>query len=173
MYFFPTFQVGLSLVVEGEIVLGVMGCPNWQDDTEIQGNEDTVLRSGVIMISHIGCGTWRTRLWDPRNSNTKITHNWTRCLVDRFHQVHEARFCISDSQTWDSLPLATQFSATTLATSVGEKQILLLPTCCGRFTFLVTENNFNSLTICINFSICFCKHIFFSPVHVGCIVLWV
>ncbi|KAL8460277.1 hypothetical protein ACS0TY_031990 [Phlomoides rotata] len=125
------YVVGLSLVVEGEIVLGVMGCPNWQDDTEIQGNDDIVARSGIIMISHIGCGTWRTRLWDPQNSNTKITHNWTRCLVDRFHQVHEARFCISDSQTWESLPLATQFSATTLATSVGEKQILLLRTCCG------------------------------------------
>lgn len=134
------FQVGLALVVEGEIVLGVMGCPNWQDgdsefDTEVPGDENTVSRSGIIMISHVGCGTWRTRLWDPQNSNTKMAHNWTRCLVDRFHQVHEARFCIPDSQTWESLPLSTQFSVTTLASSVGEKQILLLPTCCGRFTF--------------------------------------
>ncbi|KAI3456351.1 hypothetical protein Pfo_013014 [Paulownia fortunei] len=131
------YVVGLALVVEGEIVLGVMGCPNWQDgdsdifDTEVQGDENTVSRSGIIMISHVGCGTWKTRLWDPQNTNIKMAHNWTRCLVDRFHQVYEARFCIPDSQTWESLPLSTQFNATTHANSVGEKQILLLPTCCG------------------------------------------
>ncbi|KAL7088822.1 hypothetical protein ACP275_13G151700 [Erythranthe tilingii] len=131
------YVVGLALVVEGEIVLGVMGCPNWQYGdsdilvNEIQGGEINMSRSGIIMISHVGCGTWRTRLWDPESRNTKTARDWTRCLVDGFHQVHEARFCISDSQTWESLPLSTKFSATTDSNRVGEKQILLLPTCCG------------------------------------------
>ncbi|PIN18567.1 Salt-sensitive 3'-phosphoadenosine-5'-phosphatase HAL2/SAL1 [Handroanthus impetiginosus] len=138
------YVVGLSLVVEGEIVLGVMGCPNWQDrdsdiiNAEVQGEENTVSRSGIIMISHVGCGTWRTRLWHLQNSNAVMAHNWTRCLVDRFHQVHEARFCIPDSQTWETLPLCTQFNATTDANSVGEKEVLLLPTCCGSLSKYLT-----------------------------------
>ncbi|KAK6124457.1 hypothetical protein DH2020_041806 [Rehmannia glutinosa] len=99
------FQVGLALVVEGEIVLGVMGCPNWRDgdsdvfDTEVQRDESTLSRSGIIMISHVGCGTWKTRLWNAPNGNTGMAHEWT--------------------------------SATTNANSVGEKHILLLPACCG------------------------------------------
>ncbi|KAL0363301.1 UNVERIFIED_CONTAM: putative PAP-specific phosphatase, mitochondrial [Sesamum calycinum] len=91
------YVVGLALIVEGEIVLGVMGCPNWQDEhsgefNKVQGDAGTVSRSGTIMISHVGCGTWRTKLWDLQIGNTKMDHNWT---------------------------------------SVGEKQILLLPACCG------------------------------------------
>ncbi|KAK6124012.1 hypothetical protein DH2020_042228 [Rehmannia glutinosa] len=131
------YVVGLALVVEGEIVLGVMGCPNWRDgdsdvfDTEVQRDESTVSRSGIIMISHVGCGTWKTRSWNAQNGNTGMAHKWTRCLVDSFHNVCEARFCIPESQTWESLPLSTQFSATTNANSVGEKHILLLPACCG------------------------------------------
>ncbi|XP_057764659.1 putative PAP-specific phosphatase, mitochondrial isoform X1 [Salvia miltiorrhiza] len=129
------YVVGLALVVEGKIVLGVMGCPNWQErDSDISntdGAEENVSRSGIIMISHVGCGTWSTRLWDWPNSNIKMACKWIRCVVDGFHQVHEARFCIPESQTWESLPLSAQFSATTFANNVGEKQILLLPACCG------------------------------------------
>ncbi|KAL3627629.1 hypothetical protein CASFOL_028992 [Castilleja foliolosa] len=120
------YVVGLALVVEGEIVLGVMGCPNWR----VEGEENTVSRSGIIMISHVGCGTWRTRLWDAQN-NSRKTHKWTRCQVDDFSKIDEARFCIPESQTWESLPLSTKYNATTHTDCVGEKDILLLPTCCG------------------------------------------
>lgn len=136
MFGIVKFQVGLALVVEGEIVLGVMGCPNWHEmdsdisDTDVRGGEENVSRSGIIMISHVGCGTWRTRLCDQANSNVE---KWTKCVVDGSHQVNEARYCIPESQTWESLPLSAQFSATTFANNVGEKQILLLPACCGRF----------------------------------------
>ncbi|KAK4439253.1 putative PAP-specific phosphatase, mitochondrial [Sesamum alatum] len=130
------YVVGLALIVEGEIVLGVMGCPNWQDGhsdefNKVQGDAGTVSRSGIIMVSHVGCGTWRTKLSDLQIGNTKMDPNWTRCLVDGFHLVHQARYCIPESQTWESLPLSTQFNAVTNADSVGEKQILLLPACCG------------------------------------------
>ncbi|XP_011096189.1 putative PAP-specific phosphatase, mitochondrial isoform X3 [Sesamum indicum] len=74
------YVVGLALIVEGEIVLGVMGCPNWQDEH-----------------------------------------------LDEFNKVQGD----AESQTWESLPLSTQFDAVTNANSVGEKQILLLPACCG------------------------------------------
>ncbi|XP_051128434.1 putative PAP-specific phosphatase, mitochondrial [Andrographis paniculata] len=125
------YVVGLALVVEGEIVLGVMGCPNWLYDTEIQGDENSTSSSGMIMISHIGCGTWQTRLWKQGIGDAKKVDNWTKCLVDRFNQINEARFCIQDSQKWESLPLSSQFTAVTQTNCVGEKQIRLLPTCCG------------------------------------------
>lgn len=128
----------MALIVEGEIVLGVMGCPNWQDEhsdvliTGGEGDGSTVSRSGIIMISHAGCGTWKTRLLNKQVYNSKVAHNWTRCFVDGFHNLHEARFCIPESQKWESLPMSTKFNATTDADCVNEKQILLLSLCCGR-----------------------------------------
>lgn len=131
------YVVGLALVVEGEIVLGVMGCPNWQEEysgkftSNIQEYSNTATRSGVIMISHVGCGTWRRQLWNTQIGDTRIPQNWIRCFVDGHHLIHEARFCIPESQTWESMPLSSQFNATTDAECVGEKQVLLLQTCCG------------------------------------------
>ncbi|KZV33764.1 PAP-specific phosphatase, mitochondrial [Dorcoceras hygrometricum] len=131
------YVVGLALVVNGEIVLGVMGCPNWEDEqpdrfsSEDLGDKNPKSRSGIIMLSHVGCGTWRKSLRDSQSCDTNMSDNWTSCSVDSFDQVHEARFCISDSQQWESYPLSTKFSATTNADCVGENQILLLPTCCG------------------------------------------
>ncbi|XP_057429533.1 putative PAP-specific phosphatase, mitochondrial isoform X2 [Lotus japonicus] len=126
------YVVGLALVVEGEIVIGVMGCPNWQEDLseksskEVKENSDALPRSGTIMIAHLGCGTWTKRL----NSNPKSSA-WTRCFVDGFDIVHKACFCIPESQTWESLPLSSLFSATNNVKDVGSKEILLLATCCG------------------------------------------
>ncbi|KAK7327981.1 hypothetical protein VNO77_22075 [Canavalia gladiata] len=127
------YVVGLALVVEGEIVVGVMGCPNWEDDlskkpsNEIEEGWDALYGSGTVMIAHIGCGTWMKRLSSAANSRDV----WTRCSVDRSDIVHKARFCIPDSQTWESLPLSSLFNATGNADNVGNNQILLLEACCG------------------------------------------
>lgn len=127
------YVVGLALVVEGEVVIGVMGCPNWQEDlsekspTKIKEHTDDLSGSGTIMIAHIGCGTWTKWL----NSMPNLPDVWTRCFVDGSDLVHKARFCIPDSQTWDSLPLSSLFDATNDADDVGNNQILLLATCCG------------------------------------------
>lgn len=116
-------------------MLGVMGCPNWHNDfsnefiTEGQENEENLSGSGVLMVAHIGCGTWTKRL-------SYTLDSWTRCLVDGCRLVHAARFCISDSQTWESLPLSATVNATTNADSIEDNQILLLPTCCGRFNLI-------------------------------------
>ncbi|XP_058200530.1 putative PAP-specific phosphatase, mitochondrial [Rhododendron vialii] len=129
------YVVGLALVVEGEVVLGVMGCPNWQKDkpsnsvTETLNSPKTL--SGIIMVGHVGCGTWTKQLSFMLSSTTEISNSWTRCSVDRCWLVHEARFCSSDSQTWESLPLSTFFDATTDAENINDKQILLLSACCG------------------------------------------
>lgn len=102
------YVVGLALVVEGEIVLGVMGCPNWQEDNprkstkEALESANTLSESGIIMVSHIGCGTWTKQLSSMMSSTTKIPNNWARCPVDSCCLVHEARFCSLDGQTWDS-----------------------------------------------------------------------
>ncbi|KAA0052726.1 putative PAP-specific phosphatase [Cucumis melo var. makuwa] len=130
------YVVGLALVVEGEIVLGVMGCPNWHRDLSEESNSEDLerggvwSRSGAIMIAHAGSGTWTRRLSDIQ-SPSKMFHNWTRCFVDEYSLVREARFCIPDSQTWESLPPSTSLQATTNADQVGNGQILLLRTCCG------------------------------------------
>ncbi|KAL2932152.1 putative PAP-specific phosphatase mitochondrial, partial [Bienertia sinuspersici] len=131
------YVVGLALVVDGKMVLGVMGCPNWKQNSsdksatdveECQVNESA---PGIIMAAHVGCGTWTIRLPDFLSGLLSTDSLWERCFVDGSSIIHEGRFCIPESQTWDSLPLSNSLSATTGATSVGDKQILLVPTCCG------------------------------------------
>lgn len=131
------YVVGLALVVEGDIVLGVMGCPNWKEASsynstiDVQGSESMPSRSGILMVAHVGCGTWARQLSDLMGVSAKVPNGWTRCFVDGCHLVPKARFCISDSQTWESVPLSAFFSATSDADGVSDKEILLLPTCCG------------------------------------------
>ena len=133
------FQVGLSLVVEGEIVLGVMGCPNWVVDnsykstTDVEGYKNSSPGLGIIMVAHVGCGTWTKRLKDILDSSTKISSDWTRCFVDGCCLVSKARFCIPESQTWESFPLSVFYEARIDDDDIEDKEIRLLPTCCGRF----------------------------------------
>lgn len=129
-----SFQVGLALVVEGQIVLGVMGCPNWCEDcseNSIVGiQENSSSRSGIIMVSHVGCGTWTKRLSDILT--TESSHTWTRCSVDSCQMVEGARFTIPESQSWKSLPLSVLFDAKRDSENIGKGKILLLSACCGR-----------------------------------------
>ncbi|KAJ4703355.1 PAP-specific phosphatase [Melia azedarach] len=131
------YVVGLALVVEGETVLGVMGCPNWLEDGPYKSNDEVKELeskqggSGIVMVAHVGCGTWTKRLSSMLDTSAKTTDCWTRRFVDRCCLVHEARFCIPDSQTWESLPLSALFNATTDGDNIGDKEILLMPTCCG------------------------------------------
>ncbi|XP_077243318.1 inositol monophosphatase family protein [Tasmannia lanceolata] len=133
----PLYVVGLALIVEGEMALGVMGCPNWKERWHTEGREDKIeiFGSGTVMISHVGCGTWTKRFSDMLNSMAQVNNGWVRCHVDNSRLVHEARFCLSDSQTWESLPLSVLYSSTTDADSTGDEQkVLILPkslTCCG------------------------------------------
>lgn len=121
----------MALVVEGEIVIGVMGCPNWKEDlsekssVEIEEGWDSLGGSGTVMIAHKGCGTWMKSL----NSQLKSSGVWTRCFVDGSDIIHKARFCIPDSQTWESLPLYSLSNAPSNAGNVGSNQILLLGAC--------------------------------------------
>ncbi|RVW46345.1 putative PAP-specific phosphatase, mitochondrial [Vitis vinifera] len=128
------YVVGLALVVEGEIALGVMGCPNWQEDlssTEVQEDENKPSGPGIIMVSHVGCGTWIKRFYNILDISPNMPDCWNRSFVDQCCLVHEARFCIPESQTWESLPLS-DVKASADGISIADKEILLLPTCCGR-----------------------------------------
>ncbi|MBA0658894.1 hypothetical protein Goklo_011070 [Gossypium klotzschianum] len=133
------YVVGLSLVVEGEIVLGVMGCPNWVVDatykstTHAQSYRNSSPGLGIIMVAHVGYGTWKKRLKNMLDSSTKISSDWTRCFVDGFCLVSDARFCIPESQTWESLPLSVLYKARIDDDNVGDKEICLLSAFCGRF----------------------------------------
>ncbi|XP_010455842.1 PREDICTED: putative PAP-specific phosphatase, mitochondrial [Camelina sativa] len=115
------YVVGLALVVDDEIVLGVMGCPNWPGDLSDQS-------TGTLMISHIGCGTWTKGL---QNISGKVSGDWTRCFVDACDLVNKARFCIQESQTWESLPLSGSFAAKIASDDLQHEDIILVPTCCG------------------------------------------
>ncbi|XP_031499306.1 putative PAP-specific phosphatase, mitochondrial isoform X2 [Nymphaea colorata] len=145
------YVVGLALVVEGSIVLGVMGCPNWKTDfvsdrevaPEDAESENHHSGLGIIMAAQTGCGTWMKRTSDfSLNIDTIGLHDcWMRCFVDKCVNVDEAKFCIPDSQSWDSLPLSTFFVPTTDSGNNGRttdsgnngrtRQVVLLPTCCG------------------------------------------
>ncbi|XP_039008845.1 putative PAP-specific phosphatase, mitochondrial isoform X1 [Hibiscus syriacus] len=131
------YVVGLSLVVEGDIVLGVMGCPNWvvdtsfQSTTDAQGYKNSSLQLGIIMVAHVGCGTWTKRLKSMLDCSTKISSDWTRCFVDGYSLVSNARFCIPESQTWESLPLSVLYKARIDDDNVGDKEIRLLSAYCG------------------------------------------
>ncbi|KAF2305057.1 hypothetical protein GH714_001424 [Hevea brasiliensis] len=128
--------VGLALVVEGEIALGVMGCPNWPEEvsnksiTEVCEYENLQSGSGILMVAHVGCGTWTKRLSNVLGRSAIVSDGWTKCIVDGCRIVPEARFCVPESQTCESLPLSALFNATNDADSIDEKEILLLSTCC-------------------------------------------
>ncbi|KAH0718020.1 hypothetical protein KY285_014051 [Solanum tuberosum] len=129
------YVVALALVVEGQIVLGVMGCPNWDEDyfvncvTGVQETGNNFSRSGMIMVSHVGCGTWKQRLSDMLT--IELSQSWTRCFVDGCQVLKEARFCTPESQKWESFPLSSSFNAKTDSEKIGNGDILLVPACCG------------------------------------------
>ncbi|KAL9236714.1 hypothetical protein vseg_011350 [Gypsophila vaccaria] len=128
------YVVGLALIVEGEIVLGVMGCPKWRESlndksaSNIQENES---ETGIIMAAHAGCGTWKMKLSGLIDDLMSMNSSWEKCLVNECSTVHEACFCIPESQTWDSLPLSKSFRESSGPNDVGGGKIILLPTCCG------------------------------------------
>ncbi|CAL9144746.1 unnamed protein product [Musa hybrid cultivar] len=129
------YVVGLALVVDGKNVLGVMGCPNWKVDilsSGIHHRKPGDCETGIIMIAHEGCGTWTRRFFDGMDKFLSMQGGWQQCFVDSCNMVHEARFCIPDSQTWDLIPLSAFFSSTVDDTKDRDRgTILLLPTCCG------------------------------------------
>ncbi|KAM7262798.1 hypothetical protein ACFE04_000481 [Oxalis oulophora] len=54
--------------------------------------------------------------------------------VDECSTVQKARFCLSDSQPWEAIPLSASYNATFDTDNVGDKDILILPRtfmCCG------------------------------------------
>ncbi|KAG9452788.1 hypothetical protein H6P81_005692 [Aristolochia fimbriata] len=128
------YVVGLALVVEGEVVVGVMGCPNWNESVPVGGGlggESGGCGLGIIMIAHIGCGTWTKTLPTMPDNMANVINKWSSRSVDSCSFVHEARFCIPESQTWGSLPLSTSLATTDEESPGDEQKVLLLSACCG------------------------------------------
>ncbi|KAK3127373.1 hypothetical protein QOZ80_7AG0572360 [Eleusine coracana subsp. coracana] len=129
------YVVGLALVVNGEVTVGVMGCPNWTNDITVDEKDGRATGSdsrGILMVSHLGCGTWSRHLYGEIGQFNKAQDFWKRCFVDACTVVHMARYCIPDSQTWDMIPLSVLFSSTTDESDPrDEKKILLVPVFCG------------------------------------------
>ncbi|KAL5197023.1 hypothetical protein ABZP36_000535 [Zizania latifolia] len=129
------YVVGLALVVNEKVVIGVMGCPNWANDTIVSGKDDmgdAHPDRGILMVAHVGCGTWSRCLSVEIGQFTTAQDTWNRCLVDSCSIVHKARFCISDSQSWDMIPLSVLFNSTIDESNPkDENEILLLYVYCG------------------------------------------
>lgn len=129
------YVVGLALVVNGKVTVGVMGCPNWTNDDIANKKDDSAAACngrGILMVSHIGCGTWSRRLSAEIGQFTTVQDIWKRCFVDTCSIAHMARYCIPDSQTWDMIPLSVTFNSTTDASDPrNENEILLLSVFCG------------------------------------------
>nr|ACG34913.1 hypothetical protein [Zea mays] len=130
-----TYWVGLALVVNGKVTVGVMGCPNWTNDDIVNKKDDSVAACngrGILMVSHIGCGTWSRRLSADIGQFNTAQDIWKRCFVDTCSIAHMAHYCIPDSQTWDMIPLSATYDSTTDATDPrNENEILLLSVFCG------------------------------------------
>uniref|UniRef100_J3MLZ5 3'(2'),5'-bisphosphate nucleotidase n=2 Tax=Oryza brachyantha TaxID=4533 RepID=J3MLZ5_ORYBR len=110
------YVVGLALVVNGKVVAGVMGCPNWANDNIANRKDDSISSRydrGILMIAHVGCGTWTRRLSNEFGQFTKAQTTWNRCFVDSCSVVHKALYCLSDNQTWNMIPLSLVFNSTT------------------------------------------------------------
>ncbi|CAA7405686.1 unnamed protein product [Spirodela intermedia] len=63
------YVVGLALVVEGDVALGIMGCPNWKNNLGEEKEEERFKSSGrgMIMVAHANfcipeSQTWRSLL---------------------------------------------------------------------------------------------------------------
>uniref|UniRef100_A0ACD5YVY5 Uncharacterized protein n=1 Tax=Avena sativa TaxID=4498 RepID=A0ACD5YVY5_AVESA len=129
------YVVGLALVVNGKVVVGVMGCPNWTNGTTANKKEESVdpcTGHGILMVSHVGCGTWSRHLSPEIGQFTTALDVWKRCFVDGCSVVHSARFCIPDSQTWNMIPLSLLFGSTTDESDPkDEHKIILQYACCG------------------------------------------
>lgn len=140
LHFLSIFKVGLALVVNGKVTVGVMGCPNWTNDDIVNKKDDSVAACngrGILMVSHIGCGTWSRRLSADIGQFNTAQDIWKRCFVDTCSIAHMAHYCIPDSQTWDMIPLSATYDSTTHATDPrNENEILLLSVFCGRFVAL-------------------------------------
>lgn len=122
-------------MVNGKVAVGVMGCPNWTNGTIASKKDKSPAACpgrGILMVSHVGCGTWSRHLSVEIDQFTTAHDVWKRCFVDPCSVVHLARFCIPDSQTWNMIPLSVLFSSTMDESDPrDENKILLLSACCG------------------------------------------
>lgn len=124
-------------MVNGKVTVGVMGCPNWTNDGIANNKKDDNASAsnchGILMVSHIGCGTCSRHLSPEIGQFTTVQDIWKRCFVDTCSVAHMARYCIPDSQTWDMIPLSVTFNSTTDESDPrNENEILLLSVFCGR-----------------------------------------
>ncbi|KAL6657803.1 hypothetical protein ACP70R_005583 [Stipagrostis hirtigluma subsp. patula] len=146
------YVVGLALVVNGKLAVGVMGCPNWTNDTVANEKDDSAAACngrGILMVSHVGCGTWTRHLSAEIGQFTTSLDIWKRCFVDTCSVAHMARYCISDGQSWDMIPLSAIFSST-IDESVprDEKKILILSVFWGRLVQVSNGSCWESFSFC-------------------------
>ncbi|KAH7447963.1 hypothetical protein KP509_01G129600 [Ceratopteris richardii] len=118
-----SFWIGLSLVVDGKVVLGVMGCPcltHANMASSVSGRRliwafDKVMsdriwsNTGILVVAHKGCGTWlRSLNIGIENQWKNLTEqNFVQSFVDSCMTVNEACFGLSRHETWRSSLLAS------------------------------------------------------------------
>uniref|UniRef100_A0A8R7QP56 PAP-specific phosphatase, mitochondrial n=3 Tax=Triticum urartu TaxID=4572 RepID=A0A8R7QP56_TRIUA len=128
------YVVGLALVVDGKLAVGVMGCPNLAETTVGDTEDESIAACpghGILMVSHVGCGTWSRPMSAEISQLTTAPDVWKRCSVDPCSVAQMARFCIVDSHTWDMMPLSAHFSSTMDESEPRDENKILLQNSCG------------------------------------------
>ena len=88
------YAVGLALVDgSGRVLLGILGLVNWALPP------CTPARRGCILAASAAGGTWSQRLDASEWVRVELPRNGPSALAD-------ATLCISDHETWDTVPLA-------------------------------------------------------------------
>jgi 3'(2'), 5'-bisphosphate nucleotidase len=102
---------------------------NWTNDIDEKDGRATRSNSrGIMMASHVGCGTWSRQLSGEIGQFTEPQDIWKRCFVDSCSVVHMTRYCITGRQTWDMIPLSVLFSSTSDKSDLRDaNKILLIP----------------------------------------------
>lgn len=123
-------------MVDGKLAIGVMRCPNWTDGITGKKKDKSLAAPpghGILMVSHVGCGTWSRPLFAEIDQLTTALDAWKRCFVDPCSIAHMAHYCIVDSHTWDMMPLSLRFNLTMDESDPrDENKILLQNSCDGR-----------------------------------------
>lgn len=147
------YVVGLSLVVKGILVLGVMGCPCLRESNlrfsstghrllhsfstiMASGKVQSFAKDGVIMAAHNGCGCWvkpldfGSSLMKQKLNSRSSLQDFVQSSVNRCDIINDACFALSRHEDWDSYPLAHLVPSCSLIDSEDfQKSIIFL--CCG------------------------------------------
>jgi hypothetical protein len=171
-------QIGLALVVEGRLVLGVMGCPSVTNDNMKSRTGRRLIQSlhklmkprtpemtGILVAASSGFGSWVKPLSFMQHGTSRnlVDEEFAQCFVDGSSSLDTAWCGLSRHEVWDSSPLA---HITNLNSAFCSE--FALSFCCGRY-FLSVNRASISCRISISECRALCSLCKYMAVAVGAV----